>query len=273
MPPPEPGPPAGSRLDGAVPFRARGFAPRERPLAGAATLIGLLLAWEGAARAGWISTDFLSTPLAIGHALAVLIASGQLTLNLLASLQRLAVGWGAGTVAGLAVGLAIGLYSPLRSPLMALVSAFFPVPKIALVPLFIIWFGIGEGSKDITVGFGVFFPTVIAVVSGVDAVPRNLIRMAQSFGLSHAAIVRKVVLPSALPSILAGFRITTSTAIILLVAAEMIGAQHGLGAYVLETGNLYDIPDLMAGIVTLAAIGLFAAFLIGRLERTLLRWR
>ena len=108
---------------------------------------------------------------------------------------------------------------------MAVVSALFPIPKIALVPLFIIWFGIGEGSKIATLGFGVFFPTVIATAGGVDNVPRSLIRMAQSFGLSHAAIVRKVVLPAALPAILNGFRVTSSIAIVLLVAAEMIGAR------------------------------------------------
>jgi NitT/TauT family transport system permease protein len=149
----------------------------------------------------------------------------------------------------------------------------FPIPKIALVPLFIIWFGIGEGSKIITLAFGVFFPTVIATVAGIDGVPRGLIRMGQSFGLPPRSIVRKIVLPGALPSILAGFRITTATAIILLVAAEMIGAERGIGAFVLSAGNLYDVDNLMAGIVLLSAIGLVLSWLIGRAERALLRWR
>jgi NitT/TauT family transport system permease protein len=97
--------------------------------------------------------------------------------------------------------------------------------------------------------------------------------MGQSFGLSHAAIVRKIVLPGALPALLSGFRVTASIAIILLVAAEMIGADRGIGAFVLSAGNLYDTGNLLAGIVVLSALGLVVAWLIGRLERLLLGWR
>jgi ABC-type nitrate/sulfonate/bicarbonate transport system permease component len=119
----------------------------------------------------------------------------------------------------------------------------------------------------------VFFPTVIGTMAGVDGVPRGLIRMAQSFGLPWRLIVTKVVLPAALPAILSSFRITTSTAIILLVAAEMIGAEKGIGAFVLSAGNLYDVDNLMAGIVVLSAIGLTVSWVLGRIERTLLGWR
>ena len=154
-----------------------------------------------------------------------------------------------------------------------MVSAIYPIPKIALLPLFILWLGIGESPKIITIASGVFFPTIIATFSGIDSVPRNLIRMAQSFGLSHAAIVRKIVLPGALPALLSGFRVTASIAIILLVAAEMIGADRGIGAFVLAAGNLYDTGNLLAGIVVLSALGLVVAWLIGRLERLLLGWR
>ena len=110
-------------------------------------------------------------------------------------------------------------------------------------------------------------------MAGVDGVPRNLIRMGQSFGLSRAAIIRKIVLPGPLPVILSGSRITTATAIILLVAAEMIGADKGIGAFVLAAGNLYNTDDLLAGIVVLSGLGLAVSWVIGRLERTLLAWR
>jgi NitT/TauT family transport system permease protein len=243
------------------------------PLAGAATLVGLLVLWQVAAWLGWLPTAFLSTPIGIARALRDLTLSGELWLNLGASLQRLAIGWVVGTVAGLALGFAVGLFTLARSPGMAVVSALFPIPKIALVPLFIIWFGIGEGSKIVTLAFGVFFPTVINTMAGVDGVPRGLIRMGQSFGLSWWSVVRKIVLPGALPAILAGFRITTSTAIILLVAAEMIGAEKGIGAFVLSAGNLYDVDNLMAGIVVLSVIGLAASWVIGRIERAVLGWR
>lgn len=261
------------RLEGRVPFRAGGYDPKPVAWASAATLIGLLVIWQICASMGWVSTSFASSPEKIGRALYLLAASGELWGHLAASLQRLAVGWVVGTVVGLVVGVALGLFTLARSPGMAVVSALFPVPKIALVPLFIIWFGIGEGSKIVTLAFGVFFPTVINTLAGVDGVPRGLIRMAQSFGLGRWAIVRKIVLPGALPAILSGFRITTSTAIILLVAAEMIGADKGIGAFVLQAGNLYDTDNLLAGIVVLSVIGLCVSWVLGRIERICLRWR
>ena len=262
-----------AKLEGLVPFRAVGFSPIERPLAGAITLVAIVALWQAGAWLGWFSTSYLSAPWQIGAALVHLGSSGELWNHVSASLQRLAIGWATGTVLGLGVGFLLGLSSAARSPGMAVVSALFPIPKIALVPLFIIWFGIGEGSKVITLAFGVFFPTVINTMAGVDSVPRGLIRMGQSFGLTRVSIIRKIVLPGALPAILSGFRITTSTAIILLVAAEMIGAERGIGAFVLSAGNLYDTDNLLAGIAVLSAIGLVASWVIGRLERALMGWR
>ena len=256
-----------------VPYRAGGFDPRRMPFASVATLVGLVAVWQLCASLGWVSTSFASSPLLIARALAALISTGELWGHLAASLQRLAIGWAAGTLCGLVVGVALGLFTLARSPGMAVVSALFPIPKIALVPLFIIWFGIGEGSKIITLGFGVFFPTVINTMAGVDGVPRGLIRMAQSFGVPYRAILTKIVLPGAMPAILSGFRITTSTAIILLVAAEMIGADKGIGSFVLQAGNLYDTDNLLAGIVVLSAIGLVVSAVLGWVEQVVLAWR
>ena len=142
-----------------------------------------------------------------------------------------------------------------------------------MLPLLILWFGIGEGSKVATIALGVFFPTVIATYAGVDGVPRNLIRMAQSFNVPPHRIVWKVILPGTLPSILAGFRITTSIALILLVAAEMIGARYGIGAFILSAGNLFQTDQLLAGVIMLSVAGLVFARGITFLERRLLAWR
>jgi ABC-type nitrate/sulfonate/bicarbonate transport system permease component len=261
------------RIEGPVPFRGGGFTPSDRAWAAAATLLGVVALWQAGASAGVIPTLFLPAPISIARALWALTVSGALWDNLSVSLARLGIGWIAGTVFGIGMGLAVGLWSVFRSPGMALVSALFPIPKIALVPLFIIWFGIGEGSKIATLAFGVFFPTVIATAGGVDNVPRGLIRMGQSFGLSRWSIIRKIVLPAALPAILSGFRVTSSIAIVLLVAAEMIGAERGIGAFVLSAGNLYDTDNLLAGIVVLSVLGLLVSWVIGRLERWFLAWR
>jgi ABC-type nitrate/sulfonate/bicarbonate transport system permease component len=261
------------RLDGPIPFRGGGFAPRDRWIAGAATLLTVIGFWQLGASAGFISTLFLSSPVSIAATLWQLTVSGELWRQLSASLMRLLIGWTVGSFFGVATGIAAGLWSMTRSPVMAVVAALFPIPKIALVPLFIIWFGIGEGSKIITIALGVFFPTVIATMGGVDNVPRGLIRMGQSFGLPTATIVRAIILPGAAPAILSGFRVTASIAIVLLVAAEMIGADAGIGAFVMAAGNLYDTDALLAGIVVLSVLGLTVSALIGMLERVLLRWR
>ena len=158
--------------------------------------------------------------------------------------------------AGVVVGFAIGLSTLARGVGITFISALFPIPKIALLPLMILWLGIGEEPKIATIALGVFFSTAISVYSGVDAVPRNLIRMAQSFNVPFHAIVRRVIWPGALPSILAGFRITASVALLLVVSAEMIGAQFGIGAFVLQAGNLMQTDQLLAGVVVLSLFGL-----------------
>ena len=256
-----------------VAFRGGGFAPGRRRFAALIAFAALLAIWELAARAGWVSPIFLPAPSAVLDALVELARGGELARHLAVSLQRIALGWTLGTALGIAAGFAIGLFSLARSVGIPLVSALFPIPKIALLPLMILWFGIGETSKVVTIALGVFFPTAIATYSGVDSVPRNLIRMAQSFGLPSADIVRKVVLPGALPAILAGFRITAAVALILLVSAEMIGAERGIGQFTLQAGNLSIPEDLLAGIVVIAILGLVVGTVISRLEKRLLRWR
>jgi NitT/TauT family transport system permease protein len=261
------------RAEREVPFRGGGFAPQARRFVGLAVFVALIGLWELGSRAGVIPSLVLPAPSQAWDAFMDLVESGNLFKHLGASLQRLILGFTLGFTAGLVVGTAIGLSSVARAGLTPLVAAIFPIPKIALLPLFIIWFGIGEGSKVATIFFGCFFPTVIATYGGIDSVDRTLIRMGQSFGLSRPDIIRKIVLPAALPAILSGMRISASIAIILLVAAEMIGAEYGIGAYVLLAGNLMATDQLVAGVAILSLLGLAVNFLITRAERRLLAWR
>jgi len=256
-----------------VPFRGGGFALRPLRLLSLGGIAALLALWQAASALGWSNPIFLPPPAGIAAALVEFAASGELARHLAASIGRVAAGWALGTLLGLAAGLAMGVLSTARAVGLPLVSALFPIPKIAILPLFILWFGIGEPSKVATIAAGVFFPTVIAAFSGVDGVPRSLIRMGQSFGLPPLAILAKIVLPGALPAILSGFRISAAIAIILVVAAEMIGADNGIGAYVITAGNLMRTDQLLAGVVVLSALGLAVAGLLSLAERLLLRWR
>ena len=233
----------------------------------------VLALWQLAGSAGWVNPLFLPPPSAIALAIWKLAVSGALWNHVSVSVMRIGSGWILGTVAGVAIGFAIGLSSLARGVGITFISALFPIPKIALLPLLILWLGIGEEPKIATIALGVFFSTAISVYSGVDAVPRNLIRMAQSFNVPFGSIVRRVIWPGALPSILAGFRISASVALLLVVSAEMIGAQFGIGAFVLQAGNLMQTDQLLAGVVILSLFGLAVGKLINLLETRLLHWR
>lgn len=256
-----------------VAFRGGGFQAQERRVLPLLALIGLLMAWELCSLAGVLPALFMPAPHAVLRALYEMLISGKLLSHVAASLGRILLGWILGASAGLSLGFAMGMFSVARALGMALTAALFPVPKIALLPLFILWFGIGEPAKIATIAFGVFFPTVVSTYAAVDHVPRNLIAMAQSFGAPARTIVWKVIVPGALPGVLAGFRISSSIALILVVAAEMIGAQVGIGAFVLTAGNLMQTDQLIAGVLVLSMLGLATSSLISALERRLLRWR
>ncbi|MCA6104954.1 ABC transporter permease [Bradyrhizobium australafricanum] len=256
-----------------VAFRGAGFIPGGSRHAGWIALALVIAIWQLAGGAGWVNPLFLPAPSAIAVAIYKLAMSGALWQHLSWSIMRIGTGWIIGTAAGVVVGFAIGLSTMARGVGITFISALFPIPKIALLPLLILWLGIGEEPKIATIALGVFFSTAISVYSGVDAVPRNLIRMAQSFNVPFHAIVRRVIWPGALPSILAGFRITASVALLLVVSAEMIGAQYGIGAFVLQAGNLMQTDQLLAGVVILSLFGLAVGKLINLLEVRLLHWR
>jgi ABC-type nitrate/sulfonate/bicarbonate transport system permease component len=256
-----------------VAFRGGGLVVSERRWAPLLAALVLVAGWETASDTGLLPALFMPAPHEILQALYALLRSGKLLAHVSASLERIAWGWLLGSCAGLAVGLAMGISSLARALGLTLTAALFPVPKIALLPLFILWFGIGEPSKIATIAFGVFFPTVVSSYSAVDNLPRNLVAMAQSFGLPTRAIVWKVILPGALPGILAGFRISSSIALILVVAAEMIGTQVGIGAFVLAAGNLMQTDQLLAGVLLLSLLGLGISWLLSLAEKLLLHWR
>jgi len=256
-----------------VTFRGGGFAPKPQRWIGVVVFVLLVAIAEWGTRSGWISALTLPKPSDVFDTFRRLYESGLLFQHLGPSLARLAVGAALGVSIGISVGVLIGLFSHVRSGLVPLVAALFPIPKIALLPLFVIWFGIGEGSKYALIAFGTFTPTVVATYGAVDNVDRTLIRMGQSFGLSWWSIVRKIVLPGALPGILSGLRISLAIAIILLVAAEMLGAEYGIGAYILEAGSLYDLERLFAGVVILSLLGVIVSGVIGVVERRMLKWR
>jgi NitT/TauT family transport system permease protein len=154
-----------------------------------------------------------------------------------------------------------------------LIAATFPIPKIALLPLLILWLGIGEPSKVAVIALGVFFPMAINTYAGVREADPLLVRAAVAFGAGRWSVIRKVILPSALPMIFAGLKLGAGTALLLLVAAEMIAADSGIGFLVLHAGNIMDTTKLMVGIVVLSLLGLLSHWALARCERLAVPWR
>jgi taurine transport system permease protein len=256
-----------------ITFRGGGFEIVPKRWGPPAFLIGVLSLWQLSASLDWVNDLFLPSPASVVEAFYQSAVQGDLWMNVQLSLFRLGVGWAIGTFIGIMVGLAMGISSVVRAVSLTGISALFPIPKIALLPLLILWLGIGETSKVSVIALGVFFPMAIATYTAIDAVPRNLIRMAQSFNLPWLDILRKIVLPGAVPGILSGVRISVSIAITLLVAAEMIGARYGIGSFLLAAGNLMQTDQLMVGIVLLSMLGLIFSYLLGFVEKSLLKWR
>ena len=256
-----------------ISFRGGGFQYKNNYWISPIVFILLLILWHIGSSVGFISNLVLPKPSEVIIAFHDLYITGDLYLHVGASLKRLILGWTLGTIFGIALGFSIGLFSLVRAGLAPIVAAIFPIPKIALLPLFIIWFGIGELSKVNLILFGTLFPTIIATYGAIDNVDRSLIRMGQSFNLSWFSITRKIVLPASLPAILSNMRITAAIAIILIVAAELIAAEKGIGAYIQMAGSLFAIDRLIAGVIILSCLGLIANWLIGFVERRLLKWR
>ncbi len=260
-------------LQKTVEFRGGGFAPQPRKWIGFLVFVSLIGFLELGTQTGLITSLTLPKPSDVFITFVDLWQTGLLWKHLLPSISRLIIGAALGVTVGISVGVLIGLFSLFRAGLVPLVAAIFPIPKIALLPLFVIWFGIDEPSKYALIAFGTFTPTVVATYGAVDNVDRSLIRMGQSFSLSWLSIVTKIVLPGAMPGILSGLRVSLAIAIILLVAAEMLGAEYGIGAYILEAGSLYDLERLFVGVTILSILGVSVSAIIGMIENRLLAWR
>lgn len=253
--------------------RTRFLVRREHRWLRAASLAALLVAWEALARAGLVPVLFLPSPLGVLAEAWDMLVSGEILVHLAASLRRLLLGFAVGGAAGVAVGIAVGFFSVAEAIGTPLIAATFPIPKIALLPLLILWLGLGEASKIAVIALGVFFPMAINTATGVRQADPLLVRAAVAFGARRWSVIRKVILPSALPMIFAGLRLAAGTALLLLVAAEMIAVESGIGFLVLHAGNLMATTKLMVGILVLSLLGVLSHWGLGRLERLLIPWR
>ncbi|NOU96350.1 ABC transporter permease subunit [Paenibacillus sp. LMG 31456] len=236
-------------------------------------IVGILILWELVCRFEIVPPLFLPAPSLILVAGWDMLSSGELHENILASLYRIAIGYAIGAGCGIVFGLILGFSRWVDAILSPVVYSIYPIPKIALLPLIILWLGIGETPKFTMIALGVFFPVVINTFSGVKNVDPIWIKAAVTFGSSHLSVIRKVILPGALPMIFAGLKLAAGTSLLLLVAAEMIAAQKGVGSMILHYGNLMITTKLMVGVLILSLLGLLFNRGLQWLERKLLPWK
>lgn len=236
-------------------------------------IILFIIIWELLPTLGIVNQAYLSPPSQVGIAIGKLIATGDLWVHVLASLKRSLSGLLIAIAAGTFMGLLIGWFKRVEAIVDPLLQLFRQISAFALFPVFILFLGIGETSKTAIILWASFWPILLNTVNGVKHVDKLLIDSAKSMGASQLFIFFRVILPAASPSIFTGIRIGGAYCITALVAAEMIGSSEGLGFYVLNSQEIFQIPDMYAGIILLALMGLMLNYVLALIELRFMRWR
>lgn len=245
---------------------------RERVLSILSPLV-LLAAWELSVRAGLVDRRFIPAPSIILIALWEMLASGELARHVGASLWRIIAGFTIGVVPAVLLGLWMGLSRPVRAVVDPLIAAVYPIPKIAILPLLMVFFGIGEASKIAVVAISAFFPILINTYTGVATVDRIYLDVAQSFGASRTLVFRRVVFPGALPVIFAGVRLALGVCLIVIVSAEFVAARSGIGFLIWSSWEILLIDKMFVGLLVIAAIGTLMNILLKEIQRRAIPWQ
>ncbi|GID93878.1 ABC transporter permease [Amorphoplanes digitatis] len=233
----------------------------------------LAVVWEVFPRLGLVDATFLPPLSEVLSAWWQLVLSGELLDHTQASLSRSLAGFGLAVLAAIPLGLLIGWYKPAATLLNPLLEVFRNTAALALLPVFVLILGLGETSKVAIIFYACSWPILLNTVSGVRTVDPLLIKSARSLGLGPLRLFQKVVLPAAVPTIFTGIRLAGAYSILILIAAEMVGAKAGLGYLINYAQYNFAVPDMYAGIITISAIGLVVNQLLVIAERRFSTWR
>jgi len=213
---------------------------------GTLSVVIALTVWQLVANARVMPVLFLPRPWDVAQAFVKLFQTGDIWLDIGTSATEMGIGYGMAIVIGLVIGLLMGWYTRFQYALDPFVNFFYSTPRIVLIPLFIIWFGIDMPSKIAVIFLGALFPIIINTMAGVRNTEAALLRVARSFGASDALIFRRVVLPGSVPFILTGFRLGIGHALTGVVVAELIAARHGVGQLIAIAGQTFQTPKMLA---------------------------
>lgn len=237
-----------------------------------ASVAGLLALWQLLVQTGKLSELFLPAPLAVLASLWDMTRSGQLPWAVLVSLNRVVQGFVYGAAVGVVLGLLAGAVRWIEDVLDPWVAAVYPIPKSALFPLFLLWFGLGDASKIATIAIGVLFLVLVNTITGVKSINPVLIKAAKDLGATRLQIFTKVILPGALPNIFTGLRLGAGMALILVFITEIEATKAGLGFLLWEAFQLLDTTKVFAGVVTFGLLGVATTWLLQWLERVGCPW-
>lgn len=237
-----------------------------------AVVVGFLLLWEIVPRAHWVEPAFLPPFSEVMRTAWRLLANGQLAQHAAASLSRSLVGFALAIVSAIPLGLLIGWNRRLAVVVNPFLEMLRNTAALALLPVFILLLGIGEASKIAIVLYSCSFPILLNTVSGVRGADPLLIKCARTMGLSQFQLFYKVILPAAVPTIFVGIRLAGAYSLVVLVAAEMIGAKAGLGYLIIYSQYNFQIPEMYVGIITIMLLGVSFNQLLWAVERRLTRW-
>ncbi len=235
--------------------------------------LSLLLVWELLARTGIVDTRILSSPTLILKALMPLVVSGELLHNTLVSVQRVVLGFIAGGVPGILLGLSMGLSPLMRSAIEPMIQATYPIPKLAIMPLILLVFGLGELSKTFTIAIGVFYLVVINTMAGVLHIEKIYLDVARNFGASRKDFYLTVAFPGALPMIFTGLKLGMGMALILVVAAEMTAAKAGVGWMIWRAYDMFAIEQMFVALMVLSMLGYLFSIGLDLVEHRVIPWK
>ncbi|EIM98002.1 ABC transporter [Paraburkholderia hospita] len=235
-------------------------------------LILFFALWQVASSSGWLNRAVIPPVDAIVRALLDALVHGVLLGDLLISLRRAGIAFAAATVVAIPLGLVMGTFIRIENAVDPILQMFRQTSALAVYPIFILLMGLGETSKVFVIFWATVFPLLMNTISGVKQVDRRLIEMASMFGASKLQIFRRVTLPGAIPAIFVGLRLSAGTALLMLVASEMIGANQGLGFKVMQAQYNFKIPLMFGAIVLLAGLGLLSNYSLIFLQRRICKW-
>lgn len=236
------------------------------------SFFSVLILWEILGRLGVLDPLFFPVPTRIAGTFLSMLTDGEIQTNLSITLLRVFAGFVIGTIPGILLGLAMGVSEKLRLFIDPLVAATYPVPKLAIFPLLMIIFGIGESSKIAAIAIGCFFLVLINTMAGVQTISRVYFEVARNYGATTRQLLTRVILPASLPLIFTGIRLALGMSLIVVVSVEFVSANYGIGAMIWNAWETFEIEKLYVGILLCAVLGIIFTAALQQAEARLTPW-